>query len=106
MTMRERMVLLAIPFSREGGVRRKTLAVRLGIPDRSLRDIIESLQNAGWPIVNFQDGEGYFLAETAEEVVHYKNQERKRARNTAAKAKCIKFWPDIRGKVEDIRAEQ
>ncbi len=106
MTTRERMVLLAIPFSREGGVRIDTLESRLGISKRTVRRIIEDLQNAGWPIVNFQDGEGYFLAETAEEVAHYKNQERKRARNTAAKAKCIKFWPDIRGKVEDIRAEQ
>ena len=106
MTERERMVLLAIPFSREGGVRRKTLAVRLGIPDRSLRDIIESLQNAGWPIVNFQDGEGYFLAETAEEVARYKNQERSRARNITAKARGIKFRPDIRDKVAEVRSEK
>lgn len=106
MTERERRVLMAIPFAKDGAVRRRTLETRLGISERSIREYIEGLQKQGWPIVNFQDGEGYFFAETAEEVARYKKQERSRARNITAKARGIKFRPDIRDKVAEVRLEK
>jgi biotin operon repressor len=104
MTTRERAVLLSIPVGRKNAVRRYTLSMALNIPDRSLRNIIEGLQNQGYQIINFQNGEGYFLAETPEEVLHYRAQERKRGRSLIDKARRIKYRPDIREQIERLRA--
>ena len=105
MTEKEKRVLLAIPFAKDGAIRRDALARKVGIPDRSVRGIIEDLQNKGYQIVNFQDGEGYFIAETADEVLYYKSQERKRYVTIRDKSRRIKYYPDIRAKVAELRGE-
>ena len=103
MTDQDKRVLLSIPFAREGGITQEALARKLGIGKCSARKSIENLQNDNWPVVNFQDGTGYFIAESAEEVTHYQKQEHKRARSIKDKCGQIKYWPDIRDKVAEIR---
>lgn len=103
MTEREKRVLLSIPFAKDGAIRRKPLSRKVGVPDRSVRGIIEQLQNKGYQIVNFQNGEGYFIAETPEEVLRYKSQETSRYKKIRDKARRIKYRPDIRERVAELR---
>lgn len=52
-------ILEYIPVGHENAVSRKELADRVGIGDRAVRDLIH-LKRREKPILNVQDGKGYF----------------------------------------------
>jgi hypothetical protein len=91
-TMMFKLIIESIGKGRKNAVSRIELMNRTGMPDRKNRRIIEALQNKGVPIVNMQDGRGYFIAETLEEVTHYINQERARAMKIIKKANSMRAW--------------
>jgi hypothetical protein len=68
-----------IPKGKENAIKRSDLVVKSGIPDRHMREKIVELQKEGYPIVNTQDGCGYFLANNMDDFKRYMRQERKRA---------------------------
>ena len=49
-----------IPFGHENAVGRKYLSSMTGLSDRKVRDMIENESNREHPILNLQDGKGYF----------------------------------------------
>lgn len=65
-------------------ISRQNLAVLLGLPDRKMREHIEFAQLDGVPIVNLSNG--YFLAESKDELRQYTRRELHR--RTAIENKC------------------
>lgn len=55
------------------------ISVHTGIHDRKVRQLIEELRNEGHLICNTQDGTGYYLAETTEEILRQYRQDCNRA---------------------------
>lgn len=49
-----------IPEGKENSVSREVLATRLGLPDRTVRKLIEEARDRGELICNDGDGEGYY----------------------------------------------
>lgn len=72
-------VLSLIPFGHENAITRERLAQAMGVSDRLARKEIERLRLNGQPIANLQDGSGYFIPVTKEEIQAQKNLNRSRA---------------------------
>ena len=64
---------------KQGQATRAELVSITGIGDRTLRDLIKLLRDAGMPIINMSDNKGYKLAESEQELERYKRQEYARA---------------------------
>lgn len=64
---------------KQGQATRAELVSITGIGDRTLRDLIKLLRDAGMPIINMSDNKGYKLAESEQELERYKKQEYARA---------------------------
>ena len=67
-----------IPFGSKNAIKRADLVMASGMSDREMRRCIEELRKET-PIVNMQNGQGYFRPETEEELNHYIAQEKARA---------------------------
>lgn len=50
-----------IPKGYENAISRSELARLLNVDDRTLRDMVENARAHGTPILNMQDGKGYFI---------------------------------------------
>ena len=72
-------VISLIPFGHENAITRERLAKALGTSDRRVRKEIEKLRLAGQPIANLQDGSGYFIPVSKEEIQAQRNLNRSRA---------------------------
>jgi hypothetical protein len=51
-----------IPEGRENGISRAELARLSGINDRHMRKLVEMARCDGVPIINLQNGEGYYIS--------------------------------------------
>ena len=71
-------ILEYIPFGRENAVTRSYLRDVTGLPDRDMRRCIESARKEV-PIINLQDGRGYYRPNDKEELTRYILQEQARA---------------------------
>ena len=58
----------------KNSITRKKLCSLTGLSDRDMRHQIEKLK-VDYPICNYQDGKGYFIAETPEEAERMLKQE-------------------------------
>lgn len=72
-------------------VKRYDLVSQVGGSDVKVRKAIANLQLAGAPIINLQDGRGYKLAATDEELAAYKAQETARAKQILKKVKAMRL---------------
>ena len=57
-----------IGIGRENAVTREQLAATLGISDRRVRRLIADARHKGVPIINMQDGKGYYISEDPKEL--------------------------------------
>ncbi len=80
-----------IPLGRENAVKRTTLSNQLGRTDREVRKWIEGLRRE-IPILNFQDGRGYFQPDNIKDVERWIRQEEKRIRMIQASLTGAKRW--------------
>ena len=62
-----------IPQGKENAVTREQLRLRLNLPDRKIRMMIEEARKDGALIINAQDGAGYYISE---ELCELKKQHR------------------------------
>lgn len=79
--MEVKNILEYIPFGHDNAVKRPALCALTGLSDRQVRMMIENESNADHPIINLQDGKGYFRP-TEKETSYariYRNQINKRA---------------------------
>lgn len=72
-------LLQLLPVGRENAVGRRALAARLQIGDRSVRKLIEDLRDQGILVCNDQDGRGYYIAASTDEVERQYRIDRARA---------------------------
>ena len=82
-----------IPFGRKNAVTRKYLCMITGLDDRTLRNEIAK-ERRYIPILNSQDGKGYYqpTLEDAEEVKDFIRQETARAKSIFYALKGAKDW--------------
>lgn len=72
-------VLACLKHGKDLANTRQWISMHTGIHDRKVREIIEELRNEGHLICNEQDGSGYYLAETTEEILRQYKQDCNRA---------------------------
>lgn len=72
---------------RENAKKRWQLVQEIGLSDRQVRKLIELAQQEGYPVINYQDGAGYYLAADDRELVRYQRQEIARANAIIRKAR-------------------
>lgn len=70
-----------LPHGKANAIGRDDLARRLQIPDRSVRRIMETLRDRGVMICNDQDGKGYYIACSTDEVERQYRRDLARAKN-------------------------
>lgn len=61
-------VLKHLEYGRKHAMTRKQLVTLTGLNDRAVRECIELLRGEGYLICNEQDGRGYYLADTDDEI--------------------------------------
>lgn len=72
-------LLTHIRQGKRNAVAGRQLALLMDISDRKIRDLVEEARRKGSLIINDQDGAGYYLAETADEVERQYKQMTSRA---------------------------
>ena len=83
----KKRVLACLMHGKDLANTRQWISMHTGIHDRKVREIIEELRNDGHLICNLQDGNGYFLAETTEEILQQYKQDCNRAMSIMKRAK-------------------
>ena len=80
--------LLALEHGHNNAVGREVLARRYGLSDRIVREKIEAARDEGVLICNDQDGKGYYLAETVDEIERQYRRDKARALNVLKRLKA------------------
>jgi len=71
-------ILEFIPYGRGNAIKRKTLRDLIGCTDREMRNYI-AIARKETPIINLQDGSGYYQPKDKDELERYIMQEKARA---------------------------
>lgn len=71
-------ILEFIPYGRENAIKRQNLKDLLGVSDRDMRIMIADARKKT-PIINLQDGNGYYRPKEKSELMEYIMQENARA---------------------------
>ncbi|NLL91662.1 MAG: HTH domain-containing protein [Ruminococcaceae bacterium] len=93
-------MLQYLKTGRENAIPRSELAKMAGVSDRMMRQSIEDLRNAGYPICNLQDGKGYFLADDPQDLKAQMAINKSRAMSILVQQKHLKR------KLKDIDKEE
>lgn len=87
----ETTVILRLLFDRVNEpITREDLCAILGLPDRTVRKVIEQARQEGLVIANRQDGKGYFLPSSKEDLEALYNQNQSRALAILSQQKHIR----------------
>ena len=81
-----------IPIGRENAISRKRLAKITGLPDRTARKMIEQARYDGVPIINLQDGVGYYITTDPREMVQQIMIDENRQKSLAKTQRARKRW--------------
>ncbi len=79
-----------IPFGKENAVSRQTLSKMSGLPDRSVRELIEDARRNGSFIINDQDGKGYYRTFDLDIIERQLRADSKRAKSIFARMKYMR----------------
>lgn len=96
-----------IPFGHKNAISRPILCQRVGLSDRKVRQMIENESTAEHPILNLQDGAGYFqpLDEDMSLVRMFRKQEYDRASSIMKRVRAVdKFYKNVTG--EDCKKKK
>ena len=74
----------------QNAISRKDLARMMDMPDRKMRELIEKAREEGCVILNNQDGKGYFLPATIEDIHKQYIQDTNRAMAILKRRKHIR----------------
>lgn len=81
-----------IPIGRTNAIRRAALCQRCGMGDRKMRDEIKQLRDKGIPVLNNQDGSGYYISNDPDEIRRWQRQEMARATKTLRTVRNIEKY--------------
>lgn len=79
-----------IPRGRENAIRRADLVARLNLPDRKVREMIETARKDGALILNDSSGQGYFISDDIGEIKRQYLQDKHRALSILNRAKHMR----------------
>lgn len=88
-----------IPYGHENAISRRTLALALGMSDRMTRKALQAAREDGLPVLNEQDGAGYFLADDAPSI------RRQIAANMARIASISRQTKHLRQRLRDMEGD-
>ena len=80
-----------IPTGKENAITRRELVDRVNLSDREVRKLIASARKK-FPILNLQNGEGYYLPTKEIEVREFLNQEMLRAKSILEGLEGCRNW--------------
>ena len=83
-------ILDYIGKGRENAVTRSQLVSRTGLPDRKVREMIEQARREGAPILNLQDGRGYYLSDELEDLRRQYKSNHRRAMSVLVQQKFLR----------------
>lgn len=89
-----------IPLGRENAIRRADLVARVNLPDRKVREMIETARKDGALILNDQTGAGYYISEDLGELKRQMRSNHNRAmsilrQNTHLRRKIKELEKDV-----------
>lgn len=89
-----------IPRGRENAIRRADLVARINLPDRKVREMIETARKDGALILNDQTGAGYYISEDLGELKRQLRSNHNRAmsvlrQNTHLRRKIKELEKDV-----------
>lgn len=88
-----------IPYGHDNAIQRRTLALALGMSDRMTRKALQAAREDGLPVLNDQDGAGYYIANDAPSI------RRQIAANMARIASISKQTKHLRLRLRDLEGE-
>lgn len=71
-------------------ISRETLADLMGMPDRKVRELIEKARNEGVFILNRQNGRGYYLPDSIDDIYRQYKQDTSRALSILKRRKYMR----------------
>lgn len=87
-----------IPEGKENAVSREVLSTRLGLPDRTVRKLIEDARDRGELICNDGDGEGYYRSYDIGQIERQYRVDRARALAVMKRLKTMRRMLNDAGK--------
>ena len=75
----------------------KDITALTGLSAREVRHAVSELQKNGVPVINMQDGKGYYICEDAHELMKYIKQEHARGIANLARASALNKYLDDKG---------
>lgn len=96
------IVLEHIPKGHKNGISKSELQKRCGFGERMVRKLIEIASTSEHPVINLQDGHGYFIPEDNEKELVKKvlSQEKSRANHILKRVEMCEVWLSDRGERE------
>lgn len=88
-----------IPRGRENAIRRADLVARLNLPDRKVREMIETARKDGALILNDQTGAGYYVSEDVSELKRQLRSNHNRAMSV------LRQNTHLRRKIKELEGE-
>lgn len=86
-------------FGRENAKTRREICTKTGYSDRVVREIIETARDNGWLICNDQDGKGYYLGWTADEIEAQFKRDHARALSVLKRLKPFRHYLKEEGRL-------
>ena len=83
-------ILDYIGTGKENAVTREQLEMRMGLPDRTIRNMIETARREGVVIVNKGDGEGYYISDDLNDIRQQYKMNNSRAMSILVQQKYLR----------------
>lgn len=83
-------IVSRIPLGSKNAKDRFALAEEFGVSDRVMRQMIEDARRDGILICNDNDGRGYYIAESIDEIERQYNRDKARALSVLARQKTMR----------------
>ena len=93
-------VLEYLKTGKENAVSRRELEMRMGLPDRTIRNMIEAARREGALIVNLGNGEGYYISEDLNDIRHQYKMNNSRAMSILVQQK------HLRRRIKELEAKE
>ena len=93
-------ILDHIGIGRENAVTREELEMRMGLPDRTIRNMIEAARREGALIVNDGSGAGYYISDNLEDLKRQQKMNNSRAMSILVQQK------HLRRRIKELEAKE
>ncbi len=93
------MVPRLLRYGKENARTRREIVTESGYDDRTVREVIEKARDAGWLVCNDQDGSGYYLGWTTDEIERQYKRDQARALSILKRQKPFRRYLKSEGRL-------